>query len=231
MKPRLGFAILSIGLLVVTVAMVGRQRQQLGALRQQAQELQAHVTALINAPAAESAPAIASHPQHSPSLELLRLRGQVGQLERRKRELAGLPAENQKLQTELAAKATTGSAGAVPLLKGYIRRDAAKNVGFNSPEDSVQTLFWAIEHQDVPTFLQFFEPEEAKRTAAQLEQRGSEDFFKEAQFMPGFLILGRETKDDGSVELTVQFNPTDSEAEIYPRFKLFDGQWRMVGGF
>lgn len=231
MKPRLGFVILSVGLLVVTVTMASKQRQQLGALRQETQELQARVTALTNASTAESVPAIASHPQHSPSLELLRLRGQVGQLERRKWELAGLPAENQKLQTELAARATAGSAGAVPFPKGYIRRAAAKNVGFSSPEDSMQTLFWAIEHQDVPTLLQFFAPEEAKLLAIQLERGGAEDLFKKAQLMPGFLFLGRETKSDDSVELILQFDPTDSEIKTRPRFKLFDGQWRMVGGF
>ena len=232
MKPRLLLILLSVGLLITTMAMVGKQRQQLGDLHQQAQALQTRIAGLTNAP--EEKVETSQPPatvQAGPSLELLRLRNQVGQLERRKRELAGLTAENQKLQVQLAAKATNSPGGGVALPSGYIRRANAKNVGFGSPEDALQSFLWAIEHRDLPTLLQVFEPSQAEQIAAELKRSGSsEDFFKDAGVVPGLLITERQSKEDGSVDLTVRIDPTDDSTQRM-RFKQFDGQWRMVSGF
>jgi len=234
MKPRHLLIALSVGVLVVTVAMVGRQRQQLQELRQLAQELQSRTEILTNPPAIEVAttePAVAV--THSgPSLELLRLRSQVGQLERRKRELAVVPDENKRLQAQLVTKATHGT-NSVALPAGYIRKAEAKNAGFGSPEASVHSLLWAIEHRDLPTLLQCFGPEQSKRLAAQMAEQGatSEEFFKDASGLPGLFITGRETKEDGTVELSVQMVPDDDTSRQKLQFQQLGGQWRLISGF
>ena len=89
-----------------------------------------------------------------PSLEVLRLRSQVGQLERRKRELAAVTEESKRLQAQLSTKATNVTSG-VALPAGYIRKSEAKYAGFGSPEDSLQSFLWAIEHRDLRTLMQF----------------------------------------------------------------------------
>lgn len=233
MKPRVLIIVFSIAVLVVTVAMVGRQRQQLSELRHQAQELQARMEALPNATPAEteaSQPVVVT--THSgPSLEVLRLRSQVGQLERRKRELAAVTEESKRLQAQLSTKATNVTSG-VALPAGYIRKSEAKYAGFGSPEDSLQSFLWAIEHRDLRTLMQFPGPEQAKLLAAEIEKRGStEDFFKEASGLPGLLIVGREAKEDGTIELTVRIDPGEEASAQKMPFKQFNGQWKLVSGF
>lgn len=230
MKPRALLIIVSVGLLVTTVAMVGKQREQLHELHHQARELRAQVEALPanEAPEAAAPTPTESAPHSGPSLELLRLRSQVGQLERRKRELAGVSAENKRLQTEMATK-PAGSSGSVALPAGYIRRSAAQNLGFNTPEEALQSFLWGIEHRDLPTVMKFFGPEQAKQMAEEAERRG-EEFWKEAGVVPGLLITGRGRGNDGTVELTVQIHPNDPETQGM-RFKQFDGQWRLISGF
>lgn len=231
MKLRPLILVLSLGLLAVMLAMVGSRHQQLSGLRSHARELQSSTEALANVtPAGQEAskPVVAEY--SSPSLELLRLRSQVGQLERRRRELAVVPGENKRLQAQLAAKATNGTGG-VALPAGYMRKSEARSVGFGSPEDSVQSFLWAIEHRDMAILLQFFGPDQARQMAAEVEKRGSaEDFFKEAGNLPGMLIAGRETKADGTVELKVQMIPNDEATTQKARFQQFDGQWRLVSG-
>ncbi len=230
MKPRSLLIVLSLGLLVATVAMVGRQHHQSTDLRHQAQELQSRVNALTKEPPAETETPAAAAPQTGPSLELLRLRSQVGQLERRKRELSGVSEENKRLQAQLAAK-TTSVPGVVALPAGYIRKSEAKLVGFGSPEDSVQSFLWAIEHRDLPTLMQFFGPELTKRIAAEVENSSPDEFFKRAGVWPGLLITGREQKDDGTIVLSGQIVPDDDTAKPKMSFKQFDGQWRLISGF
>lgn len=231
MKPRALIIILSLGVLVATVAMVGRQQQQLADLRKEAQQLQSQTETLTKETSTAAETMVAAAPQSRPSRELLRLRSQVGQLERRKRELAGVTEENKRLQGQLGAKSANRTGG-VPLPAGYIRKSEAKFTGFAAPEDSLQSFLWAIEHRDLPTLLQCFSPDQAKQMAAEVERRGStEDFFKEAGILPGLVITGREQKDDGTIVLSVQFVPDDETAKTKIPFKQFDGQWRLVSGF
>ncbi len=230
MKPRALLIVVSFGVLVATVAMVGRQRQQLQDLRSKTQELQLRTAALTDATPAETSEPVVVATHSGPSLELLRLRSQVGQLERRKRELSVVTEENKRLQAQVVASATNITS--VPLPPGYIRKSKAKFAGFASPEDSLHSFLWAIEHRDLPTLMQFFSPEQAKQITAEVERRGSsEDFFKEAGVVPGLLVTGREPKDDGTIELTVQIVPNDEASTQKMRFKQFDGQWRLISGF
>lgn len=231
MKPRVLIIVLSVGVLITTVAMVGRQRQQLGELRSQVQELQSRTAALSNEATGEAETSVAPTTQAGPSLELLRLRSQVGQLERRKRELAGVTEETKRLQTQFASKATNGTRG-VPLPAGYIRKSEAKLVGFGSPEDALQSFLWAIEHRDLPTLMQFFDEEQGRFMSEDVKRRGStEEFFKELAFVPGLVITGREQKADGTIVLAVQLVPNDESAKTKMPFKQFNGQWRAVSGF
>ena len=115
---------------------------------------------------------------------------------------------------------------------GYIRRAEAKQVGFGSPEDSLQTFLWAIEHRDLPTVMQFFGPEQAKQMAAEVERRGAtEEFWNEARVVPGLHVIQREPKENGTIVLTVQIAPNDESSAQKMPFKQIDGQWRLVSGF
>jgi hypothetical protein len=226
MKRRLILAAFGLVGVIVTVALTQRQHQELGALQQQILTLSARAGELTNSPSA-TVPTNPPEPvvvASGPSLELLRLRSQVGQLERRKRELAGAAGEQQRLQAQLTNRAA-GEATAVRLPPGYIRRAAAQNVGHATPDAALETFMWAIEHRDLSTLMQCIDPKHREDIEKSLKQAGSEDdFFKGADGLVGGLITARETQEDGSVVLKVQMNPlTDDTQNMH--FRLVDGRW------
>jgi len=84
---------------------------------------------------------------------LLRLRNEVSRLTGRKRELTGALTENESLRAQLARRATNSPAG-TGLPAGYIRKNQAKMAGYNTPEDTIQSLLWALNNRDFPNLLQ-----------------------------------------------------------------------------
>jgi hypothetical protein len=168
--------------------------------------------------------------QHTPSLELLRLRGEIGLLERRKRELGSVHAENERLRTQLATKGTNAPTG-IALPPGYLRKTEAKFVGYNTPEDTVQSMLWAIQNRDAPGFMQAFNPEMAKQFADRISRSGSADeFFKEADVLPGFHIIDKAPGADGTMVLTVEILPGDTAHSEKLTFKQLDGRWKLTSG-
>lgn len=220
--------IMSIAALFVTFG----QRRELSTLKlEQAKrrQLQAEVTE----PLAQSTASVVnlSLAQPSPSKELLRLRGEVGQLERRKRELGSVQTENKTLRTQLATKGTNAP-GSIVLPVDYIRKADARLAGFNTPEDTFQSMLWAIHNQNVSTFVQAFSPEAAKQMQAEIQRRGSvQEFFKGAEALPGLRIIGKEAGADDTTVMTIEMLPGDENHLQKIHFKQFDGQWKLLSGF
>ena len=214
---------------VVAVALIAAQRRELASLHQQ--QLQQQATEIpLPTPRLAASVATAPSQQHSPSLELLRLRGEVGQLERRKRELAGIGTENERLRAQIATKGTNATGG-IALPPGYVRKAQARFVGCNTPEDTVQSLLWAIQNRETASFLQMFDPEEAKRMEARIQNRGSaEEFFKEADSLPGMRIIRKEMVANDTVDLTVEILPGHDSKFPELRLKQIDGKWKLISG-
>lgn len=167
---------------------------------------------------------------HSPSLELLKLRAEVARLGNRKRELANARIESDRLHGQLAVRGTNAP-GALVLPAGYIKKSMAKFVGYNTPEDTIQSFLWAIQSHDAAGFLKALDPEEAKRIEARMQVSPSiDEFFKEADSLPGMQILGKETGEDGELSLRVAIMPGE-ELPQRLRFKQFGNQWKIVSRF
>jgi len=220
--------IVSVIVLMVTFA----QRRELVSLKLEETKLQQRATDVAEPVVQPIANVTAAPPaQHNPSPELLRLRGEVGQLERRKRELSSVRAENERLRTQLTIKGTNAP-GTFALPAGYIKKSEAKFAGYSTPEDTIQSMLWAIQHRDTATFIQAFNPEAAKQMEAEIERRGSaEEFFKEAEAMPGLRIIGKEAESNDTTVLTMEMIPGDESSSQKVRFKQFAGQWKLVSGF
>jgi hypothetical protein len=152
--------------------------------------------------------------------ELLRLRAEVNQFERRRAELAGVRGENQSLRAQAANSLTNAPAGRA-LPAGYLRRAQARFVGFDSPEATMQSLLWALEHRDIEKVQQaFVNPERMgfRSNAA------PDEFFQNSSGLIGFAVVGRAEKPDGTIELKVQIAPgTDDSVH----FERVGGQWRI----
>jgi hypothetical protein len=160
----------------------------------------------------------------SNSMEVLKLRDEIGQLNRRKVELAQWATEAQRLRAELARSA--GDTG-YKLPANFIRRAQAKDVGMNSPENTLQTFVWALQNRDFTRLLATMTPTAAERVQSQFQQGGRtpESLFKEAEVLPGFGVNGREDLPDGTVQLDTQLIPGQPSVKL--RFELMDSAWRL----
>lgn len=224
---------ISVAVCLVALALATARRRELVSLREQEQQLRTQTTEVIpSAPQITSSDATVTTPeQHTPSVELLRLRGEVGQLERRKRELAGARTENEQLRVRLASKGTNAPGG-IALPAGYLRKAEAKFTGYNTPEDTIQSLLWAIQNRDAAHFVEAFNPEFARQIEAEIQRRGSpEEFFKEADAMPGLRIVGKEAGTVETTMLTVEMIPGDETQTRTLRFTQIAGKWKLDSGF
>jgi hypothetical protein len=213
------------------------QRGQVAGLRAEQQQLMALVAAkadaagsAINAEAGGAssgtgAPALVATP------ELLRLRSEVTRLTERRRELAGVRADNERLRGEPADRGTNGPAG-LRLPPGYLLRSKARMVGYNTPEDTLQSLLWAVQNRDLTNLLQAFTARSAEIILDGIAQsnRSIQRFFRDSVAMPGMAIVDRrQDTNDGSIKLEVDVAPGVPHAEI--RFQQTTGQWKIAGPF
>ena len=193
---------------------------QLANLRAEQQRLLADRTAAAetaaNPPEAAPAPAAASP-------ELLRLRSEVTRLTERRRELASVTTEHQRLQAQLASRATNGG---LRLSPGYIRQADARLVGYNTPEDTLQSFLWALHNHDFTNFLRALAPEAIQGVQ---DGRRPEILFRDTDQLIGMGILQKEVQDDGTVEAEVEMVPGLPHARI--RLRQLAGEWKIAAPF
>lgn len=120
------------------------QRQELGHLQVERQAQLASLSQDASAqPPGEAKPAEAASTlaRSDSSAELLQLRSEVTRLTQRRQSLANVKSENEQLRMKIASRATNAAPGTA-LPAGYIRKSQARMVGYNSPQDVLQTLLW-----------------------------------------------------------------------------------------
>jgi hypothetical protein len=213
------------------------QRGQLAGLRAEQRQLQARLAASTDSSASRPSaePARPGPATTTPALlitpELLRLRNEVTQLTERRRELAGARAENERLRTQLASRGTNGPAG-FQLPPGYVRRSEARMVGYNTPEDTLQSLLWALQNHDLTNILQAFSPDRAEIIGARAgtSPESVQAFFKDAALLPGLRVVKREEdSSDNSVALDLEVIPGVQGPRV--TFRQINGQWKIAGPF
>jgi hypothetical protein len=231
--------VLLSGFLVVvclmTLSGVWVQRKQLAGLRAEQQQLLTGMAANSSAsPVTVDAGDAGSGTLPSTvavTPELLRLRSEVTRLTERRGELAGVRVENERLRAQLASRGTNGYAGfQVP--PGYIRKREARMVGYNTPDDTLQSLLWALQNHDLTNVLQACTPERAEQLQAKALQsdHSIEDFFRDSTAFVGMWVVGRkQNTSDGSVQLEVEVMPGMPHEGFI--FQQINGQWKIGGQF
>ena len=233
--------ILLVGLLAVvclaTLWGVWGQRSQLAGLKAEQQRLIAQQAARTDGAASPgtAAAAEASAATTAPGLvvtpELLRLRNEVTRLTERRHELAGARAENEQLRAQLASRGTNSPAG-LQLPPGYVRKSEARMVGYSTPEDTLQSMLWAMQNRDLTSLLQAFAPEKAEeiRRQAGESQEAIEKFFNQAAGFVGMRVLSKkQDANDGSAVVEVEVMPGEHGPAI--TFRQINSQWRIAGPF
>jgi hypothetical protein len=222
---RTTIAILSITACAGALVALAIQRGQIRDLREQQKAIITAVEPLAQNRTPVSAKQIRDHPIPSPrpSLELVRLRGQVAQLMARQRELASEAVENTRLREQLASQRTNTT----QLPPGYLRKSQMRMSGFRSPEDTLQTFLWAMHNRDTQRVVEALSPESAEKFLKQVERLGSEEkLYDEFAMFPGMRILGRHEQPDGSVRLNVEIIP-GQPANDQIRLRNIGGNWKL----
>jgi len=167
----------------------------------------------------------AANPAEAVPPELLQLRAEVQRLTRRLSELSAVSKEAEQLQAQLQNSRTNSAAG-VRLPPGYLRKSQAQNVGYNTPEDTMQTFLWALQNRDLTNLTLSFKPETAERFGrTTMLERG---FMGEASAIPGLRIVSRRQEPDGAFELEVEFAPGITSTI---HLEAINGQWKIAEGF
>lgn len=233
-------ALLSGSLVVVCLAAlwgVWGQRSQLAGLRAEQQQLLAQQAARADGAASPGTTEVsgASSGTPQPALvvtpELLRLRNEVTRLTERQRELAGVRADNDALRARLTSRSTNGPGG-FQLPPGYVRKSEARFAGYNTPEDTLQSVLWAARSHDLTNILQAFAPEIAEQIRARAGEspQSIEDFWSESAGLVGMRIVSRKPEaSDGSITVEVEVFPGMPHDEV--AFRHINGQWKMASGF
>jgi hypothetical protein len=224
-------AILS-GLCLLCLCGVLAQHWQLIGLRASEQQLRA-----VSTPASETGPnstsgiAVGDDKQtNSPqpavvAPELLRLRNQVAMLTRQKKELASVAEENKRLRSQVAS-ASANPAGAAAASPAFLRKTQARMAGYATPEATIESFLWAMQHQDSTNLLQAFAPEAVQRFPQGVPQETLDDFFVRSEIVPGLSIIGREEVSPGIVELKLQILPGLPPTSL--QLKQIGQQWKIT---
>lgn len=157
--------------------------------------------------------------------ELLQLRAEVARLTQQQRDLAGARQENEKLRLQVEQRRTNRAAAR--FTGAYIKKSEAKWLGYNTPEDTLQSFFWAMQNHDADKLFESFTTEIAARGKEEIAKSGRslDELFKDKELPPGFSIANRQQNDDGSVQLEVRIFP-DLPGERF-LFRQIGGQWKL----
>jgi hypothetical protein len=222
---RLLLTIISVAVCMATLTLAWTQHLELAAMHGDEFQARAESSRTISQTTPNDVTTVPEE-LHAPSLELLRLRGQVGQLDRRRRELDGVLTENERLRTQVADR-KAGKPGSSLSSGGYLRRAEARFAGYATPEATLQTLLWALHNRDLTNILMAFTPEIAEKLTSDLQQpgRSAEDFFNGVDALIGMQVIGREESDAG-IALQVEIVPGMPPETI--QLRQVNGEWKMA---
>ena len=200
------------------------QRQQLSTLRAERQAM------VITPDEGSAVPGerqsdTASQSDAAHSEELLRLRNEVTRLNARKRGLAGVVEENERLKSQLESSQTNAQAGN-QLPAGYIRKAQAQFAGYSTPENAFNSFLWALRTHETTMLLQSLTPGAAQKLQARLQDPGQAgEFFRNLDALPGLAIQNRKDQPDGSVQFEVEIMPGMPKETM--GLQLISGEWKL----
>ena len=232
MKARTFVTGVSIALCLVALWTINVQGRRRAELQTEEADLLANLAKLLEP---QSSPREQPDTQTAPldsssTSDLLRLRSEVTRLTEQRRSLATVQTEHDRLQAQLAARATSGT-NRMELPPGYISKTQARMVGFNSPENTIQSMLWALQNHDFSTFIQAFTPEAAEKLMSSLPQ-SEQAVFHEAEKVLALGVVEQHANNDGMIEAKLQMvpaNPAQVEPAETMRFQQIDGQWKIAG--
>ena len=215
--------------LVMQYQSAARLREENNVLRSQLQTVATPLTAAAT-------PVIADQPDDNEQYrELLRLRGEVGQLRRQTNELEKLRSENRKLRTSAVTR-PNNLPGDAPTLD--FPREAWSFVGYAEPASAFQSMIWSLSNGRVPTAMGSFTPEQRARMMAKQngdnksEEVIAAEMMRDMQHTQRFRVLEQQAVGDEEVQLRVLVNGEKTPETVIDRrarMKKIEGEWKFDG--
>ena len=158
--------------------------------------------------------------------ELLRLRNQVGQLDRTRREADELRAANQQLVVGLANTGTN---------QGYWTGEQLVFAGFADPESAMRSTLAAWISGDPGAFLASCIPAERAELEKEREATSEAEFAARSKCLAGLYgpategvrVLGKKTLSQDEAVLDLYFEGDEKSREFLLR--RFGDEWRVTG--
>jgi hypothetical protein len=162
--------------------------------------------------------------------DLAKLRNEVSQLRTKQGELAAARAENERL---LQAKQTRAAAPreAPP---GFVAKEQLRNAGYETPEDAIQTFFWAMREGSLELAMQSFAPGQWDRIQfeklsaekrAQEEEKFKRDEKRAMEHFNDFSVARKEQTSEDTVVLHVHSSISTNTAKF--QLKRFGSEWKL----
>jgi len=214
--------IVFIAAVLASLGMVGGvyvQGRRLTQLRIEQQRLVGQFSGAEPAPALPASENVEVTPSMEVPNELLQLRNEVSQLNRRNRELEGVGAENLSLKQQLAARGTNR----MDLGAGFIRQSEARMAGYETPEATLETFLWAIRTRNQSAVLEALSSDTVKDINARLG--GTDDLFKGSEMLFGLRMVRKEVLPDGTIAAVLEVTPDLPPAMVL--FRQLNNQWKM----
>ncbi len=213
---------------LVLICIAFMQHRELFSLRSEQQRLLAQLTGSsenyhqpLPTEATSKAPVLVGIPV---SRDLLQLRNQVNMLTQGSRELAEVRSENQRLKLLLAERQINGLMALPP---GYVRKSQARMVGYNTPQDTLQTLLWAMQSRNATNVLLTLTPEQAEWYQSEAQRAGSfEKLFEHSEALFGFSIIKTDQFDNRTLEAEIELAPGLSPLTV--SFQKVENEWKLT---
>jgi len=162
------------------------------------------------------------------SLELLRLRGQVGVLRDQCKELEKVRSDNHAAHGMLDSKRTNSVATA-----DYWPRDSWSFTGYGSPDAALQSSLWAANNGDLKALLASTTGDLRKMVEADLAGKSPEEAsikaMDEVINFKSVRVLNRETQGDDSAVLTVAIEDKRETQTVKMLMKKVGNEWKISG--
>jgi hypothetical protein len=216
---------------LVGLLLVGLQHQQLGQLRaenvtleQSSAEADRLKADLANSTGNEAQDAAEIERLREQNRDLLKLRNEVNQLRDARLQFEKVSAENQRLQ--LLSKNAVGTEAKSSTQPVVIRMDNLSNRGLGTPEDALQTFYWAQRERNSEALSRSMTQDSWFHFGNALAAGRGQDLGNIASIE----IVARREVDATTVQLGVQLHETNNPQggrKIIVTLALQSGNWRV----
>lgn len=168
-------------------------------------------------------------PPDGQSLELLRLRGQVGVLREQCKELQKVRAENRQAHAMLDGGRGMPSVATAD----YWPRDSWSFTGYGSPDAALQTSLWAANNGDLKALLASTTGDLRKIVESDLAGKSADEAaikaMDEVINFKSVRVLNREAQAEDSTVLTVAIEDRSETQTVKLLMKKVGNEWKISG--